>query len=153
FSARTFNLQGNVPVAELQPVTLQAVVRFLDGTVGISGTQSISPGRGPANLRLTSLVLSDRQTKTPCPPSPMEPLCVQGARILLPAQPEFARSTTMTAYCSVQGVSLDTAHKPHLGIAFSLRSKDKLSAFKPTQLIATPGSVPHTYLVMAAFDL
>jgi hypothetical protein len=153
FSARTLNLQGNVPVAELQPVTLQAVVRFLDGTIGLSKRQSINPGRGSSNLRLTSLVLSDRQANTACSPSPMEPLCVQGARILLPAQPEFPRSTTMTAYCSVLGVSLDDTQKPHLGIAFSLRSGDKLNPFKPTQLIATPSSVPRAYLVMAAFDL
>jgi hypothetical protein len=153
FSARTFNLQGNVPVAELQPVTLQAVVRFLDGTLGISGRQSINPGRGPSNLRLTSLVLSDRQTNTPCSPSSTEPLCVQGARILLPAQPEFARSTTMTAYCSVLGVSLDASHKPHLGISFSLRSGEMVSPLKAAQLIATPGNGPRAYLVMAAFDL
>jgi len=153
FSARTFNLQGNVPIAELQPVTLQAVVRFIDGTLGVSGRQNINPGRGPSNLRLTSLVLSDRQTNTPCSSSPMEPLCVQGARIFLPAQPEFARSTTMTAYCSVLGVSLDASQKPHLGIAFNLRSGEAVSPFKATQLIATPGNGPHVYLVMAAFDL
>jgi len=153
FSSRTFNLQGNVLIPELQPTILQAIVRFADGTVGVSGRQTVDPGRGSSSLRLTSLVLSDRQTNTPCSPSPMEPLCVQGARILLPAQPEFARSTTMTVYCSVLGVSLDASQKPHLGISFSLRSGDTVSPLKATQLIATPGNVPHAYLVMAAFNL
>jgi VWFA-related protein len=154
FSSRTFNLQGNVPIPELQPVSVQAIVRLVDGTLGVTGRKNLDPGRGSSNLRLTSLVLSNREDNTACNPNSVEPLCVQGARILLPAQPQFDRSATMTVYCSVLGVSLDSAQKPHLGISFSLRSGDALNPFKPKQqLIATPGNVPHAYLVMAAFDL
>ncbi|MFN8008804.1 MAG: VWA domain-containing protein [Terriglobia bacterium] len=104
FSSRTFNLQGNVPVEQLQPVTLQATIRFLDGTLGISAPTSINPGKGRSNLRLTSLVLSTREENTTCDSNSVEPLCVQGVRILLPARREFARSTTLIVYCSVLGV-------------------------------------------------
>jgi VWFA-related protein len=153
FSSRTFNLQGNVPVESVQPVTVQAIVRFADGTLGVSGRVSISLARGSSNLQLTSLVLSNREENSACSPNSVEPLCIQGVRIFLPAQPEFARSTTLTVYCSVLGVSLDLSQKPHLSISFSLWSGDWLKPFKPTQLIATPGNAPHAYLVMAAFDL
>jgi len=153
FSARTFNLQGNVPVPELQAVTVQAVVQFADGTLGVSDREAIKPARGTSNLRLTSLVLSDRGTNVACTPSPAEPLCVQGARILLPAHPEFLRSTTLTVYCSILGVKLDSSQKPRLGVAFNLRSSERQIAFKPLQLIVTPGKIPQTYLIMGAFDL
>ena len=153
FSSRTFNLQGNVPVQELQPVTVQAIVRFADGTIGVSGRITINPVRGSTNLRLTSLVLSNREDNTACSQNSVEPLCIQGSRILLPAQPEFARSATLTVYCSVLGVSLDSSQKPQLGVSFSLLSGDWLNPFKPTQLKATPGNAPHAYLVMAVFDL
>ena len=70
FSARTFNLQGSVSIPGLQAVSVQAVVQFVDGTLGASERQTVNPGRGASGLSSTSLVLSDRQTNTPCSPSP-----------------------------------------------------------------------------------
>jgi hypothetical protein len=40
-----------------------------------------------------------------------------------------------------------------MGVAFNLRSGDKLKIFKPRQLIVSPSKAPNVYLVMSAFDL
>ncbi len=57
FSSKVFNMQGHVPIPELQPVSVQAIVRFADGTVGVSARKEMNPRPNSSNLRLTSLVL------------------------------------------------------------------------------------------------
>jgi VWFA-related protein len=153
FSAKTFNLQGHVPIPELEPVSVQAVVRFADGTVGVSERKQMDPVPGSANLRATSLVLSDHEEDSACSDDPMDPLCVKGVRLSLPAHPQFARSTKLWVFFSLLGVSLDEAHRPGLGVYFGLRSGDSLSRFAPAQVQASGSSVPHAYTVLAAFDL
>jgi hypothetical protein len=83
----------------------------------------------------------------------MDPLCVKGVRLSLPAHPQFARSTKLWVFFSLLGVSLDEAHRPGLGVYFGLRSGDSLSRFAPAQVQASGSSVPHAYTVLAAFDL
>ena len=153
FSAKTFNMQGHVPIPELEPVSVEAIVRFADGTVGVSEKKQIDPAPASSNLRVTSLVLSDREEDSECSDDPMDPLCVKGVRLSLPAQPQFARSTRLRVFFSLLGVSLDDAQRPGLGVSFGLRSGDTLSRFVPAQVQASGGSVPHAYTVLAAFDL
>ena len=74
-------------------------------------------------------------------------------RLSLPAQPQFARSTRLWVFFSLLGVSLDDAQRPGLGLSFGLKSGDTLSHFLPAQVQASRGSVPHSYTVLAAFDL
>ena len=153
FSAKTFNLQGHVPIPELEPVSVQAMVRFADGTVGVSERKQIEPAPGSSNLRATSLVLSDREEDSECSDDPMDPLCVKGVRLSLPAQPQFARSTKLWVFFSLLGVSLDDAQRPGIGLAFRLGSGGTLSRFTPAQVQASRSSGPHSYTVLAAFDL
>jgi VWFA-related protein len=153
FSAKIFNMQGHVPVPELEPVSVQAIVRFADGAIGVSERKPIDPVPNSSNLRLTSLVLSDREEDAECSVDPMDPLCVRGVRILLPAQPEFARATRLVVYFSVSGLSLNDAQKPVLGLLFRLGSGAKLDPFKPEKIQAIPGKVPGAWLVLATFDL
>jgi VWFA-related protein len=125
FSAKVFNWQGHVSLQEPQPVTVQAIVRFADGTFGASERTSVDAAQGEGGMRFTGLVLADRSENSACDPGPAEPLCVQGERIMLPAQPQFPRSATLEVYFGVLRIARDSE----------------------------PGVAPQAYLVVADFDV
>ena len=153
FSSKTFNLQGYVKVPEFEPVNVQAIVRFADGTIGVSERKDLHPAPVSSSLRATSLVLSDHEEDSDCSADPMDPLCVKGAQLSLPAQLQFAPATRLLVYFSLLGVSLDEAQRPALGVSFQLRSGDVVNRATPVLVQASRGAGPNVYTVLSAFDL
>lgn len=153
FSSRTFNLQGHVPIPELAPVSVQAIVRFADGTLGISERENLRPVPASLKLRLTNLLLSDHQEDSECPTDPLNPLCVKGVRISMPAQPQFARTTPLLIYFGMLGLEVGDDQRPALSVSFRLGSEDALKPVKAEKLFITPGSTPNTFLALGSFDL
>lgn len=156
FCAGTFNLQGNVPVTGIQTLSVEAIVRFADETIGVSSPRQAGSAAGSSDLRLTSLVLSDGNENSkagPCSPAASDPLCVDGARMLLPSVPQFDRFTTLVVYCGLLGLGLDTAEKPDLSVRFRWGAGGSLIPVKPKQFAVTRGSAPNEYVLVAAFDL
>jgi VWFA-related protein len=153
FAARIFSWQGHISLPELQPVSVEAIVRFADGTIGVSERQSVAALQGPSSLRVTSLVLADQAENASCNPAPTEPLCIQGERLLLPTQPQFSRSTALEVFFGALGVSLASGANPDLHVEFRIRSKQSLRPITPKKLVATPGAIPESYAVVAVFDL
>ena len=140
FSASTFTLQGHVGVPDLQPVSVQAIVQFSDGTLGMSARTGIIPAPAAAGLRLSSLVLADKDEEADCSAEPLDPLCLNNRRIVLPAHRTFAADNRLVAYCSVMGLKLDNQQKPDLRLWFSL---EQGTSRRPLNL-CTSSSAPVT---------
>jgi hypothetical protein len=153
FSSRTFSLQGHVGIAQLQPVSVQAIVQFPDGAMGISARIKIVPEPPAASLRLSSLVLADEEEDAECSTDPMDPLCLKNVRVVLPAQPQFALTNRLLAYFSVLGLELDDQQKPNLRLWFTLEQGSAANLIKPLQLQASPGYEVGSLLALAVLDL
>jgi len=153
FSTKIFNLQGHVPIPELAPVSVQAIVRFADGTLGVSERESLRPVPASSKLRLTNLLLSDHQDDSDCPTDPMNPLCVKGVRISMPAQPQFARATPLLIYFGMLGLELGDNQRPALSVSFRLGFGDAFKSVNAEKLFITAGSTPNSFLALGSFDL
>jgi hypothetical protein len=148
FSTKVFNWQGHVVLPELQPVSVEAIVRFADGTIGVSARKGVDSAQGASGLRVTSLLLVDQAENSACSPAPTEPLCIQGERLLLPAKPQFSRSSTLAVYFTALGVP-----NPDLRVEFRIGSGPLLRPIAPKKLAVTPGGAAQSYSVIAVFDL
>ena len=84
-------MQGHLPVPDLQPVTVQAIVRLGDDTVGVSGRESLQPVAPLASLHITNLVLSDNVAPAVCSKDPLDPLCM--SPVCAPPGAALARAT------------------------------------------------------------
>ncbi len=153
FSASTFTLQGHVGVPDLQPVSVQAIVQFSDGTLGMSARTGIIPAPAAAGLRLSSLVLADKDEEADCSAEPLDPLCLNNRRIVLPAHRTFAADNRLVAYCSVMGLKLDNQQKPDVRLWFSLEQGTSTKTLKPLHLIVGPGYGVGKMLAFAVLDL
>ncbi len=153
FITKLFNMQGHLPVPALQPVTVQAIVRLSDDSVGLSSRQSLHPAPSIEALQITNLVLSDNVGPSSCGKDPLDPLCLQDRRIEIPSQSRFPASTQMVVYFSVLGLKLDGDQTPALNMTFRLGSKGGLKDWEPDQIRAVKGGTPDALLVMAVFNL
>jgi VWFA-related protein len=153
FSTKIFNLQGHVPIPELAPVSVQAIVRFADGTLGISERENLRTVPASSKLRLTNLLLSDHQEDSECPTDPMNPLCVKGVRISMPAQPQFARATPMLIYFGMLGLEVGDNQRPAFSVSFRLGFGDAFKSVKAEKLSITAGGTPNSFLALGSFDL
>jgi hypothetical protein len=153
FATKIFNWQGHVALQDPQPVTVQAIVRFPDGTIGMSAINRVPLAEGGPDLRLTGLVLADRAENSACTSSPTEPLCVLGERIRLVAQPKFPRSTMLEVYCGVLNATSGGGQNSPLRVTFRIGSGQELNPISPKELVAIPSGVAPYYAIRALFDL
>jgi len=153
FATKLFSWQGHVSLPELQPVSVEAIVRFADGTIGRSARKSVGSAQGASSLRVTSLVLVDQAENSACNPAPTDPLCIEGERLLLPAQPQFSRSATLEVYFGALGVSPGSGPNSDLRVEFRVGSGQPFRPITPKKLVAIPGGAPQSYAIVAVFDL
>jgi VWFA-related protein len=146
FEAQTFNVQGHMPVATVEPLTVQAIVEFTGGAVGRSAPVNVEAGP-----QLTSLVLSNRVEPADCSADLTDPLCLKNLRVYMPAHPKFAASDKLTVYFSALGLMADTeTKKPALRVTFHLKNGKALA---PERKMAVPGNTADSLMVLAEFDL
>ncbi len=134
-------------------MSVEAIVRFADGTIGMSARKSVDSAQGASSLRVTSLVLVDQAANSACNPAPTDPLCIERERLLLPAEPQFSRSATLEVYFSALGVSLGGGTNPDLRVEFRVGSGQPFRPITPKKLVAIPGGAPQSYALVAVFDL
>ena len=146
-------MQGHLPVPDLEPVSVQAIVRFSDDTVGISRREALQAAPAVGGLRITNLLLSDNIAPANCANDPLDPLCLKDRRIEIPAQRRFPTSTRLVVYCSVQGMKLDREQAPALNMTFRLAKAGKATAWEAEQVRAVKGASADALLVMALFPL
>jgi VWFA-related protein len=154
FESKTFNLQGHMPVSELEPLSVQAIVEFTSGGVGRSAPFSVSVPASGTGARLTGMVLSNRVEKADCSADLTDPLCLKNLRVYMPAHPEFAASDKLTIYFSALGLMLDAETKrPALRVTFHMKNGKGVVAIAPDRMMAVPGNSADSLMVLAEFSL
>ncbi len=154
FRRGTFNLQGHVPVPAREPVTLQAIVQFANGTVGMSAPASLDAPGNSSGPELTSLVLSNHVETANCGGEPADPLCIGNMRIYLPAQRRFRNSGKLDVYFAAVDMMPDPkTNAPVLNVTFELRAGDKTTHITPERIESIPSGAQNSLLVLAQFSL
>ena len=154
FRRKIFNLQGHVPVPEFEPLTVQAIVQFSNGAVGVSAPASLKADGGTSNPRLTSVVLSNRVEQAECAADTTDPLCLKDLSVYLPAHPRFSASGKLVAYFTALDLASDPQTKlPALNVTFSLRRGESNRQIAPGRIRAVPGAVANSLQVLVEFDL
>jgi len=154
FKNRIFNLQGHIPIPELQPVTVQAIVQFANGAAGESVRAAVNAGTTGSGPRLTSLVLTNRVEPAECGADPADPLCVKNLRLYLPSQARFTSSDRLTVYFMALDLATDAQTKqPGISVNFDLGTGGNTAPLIPDGIQAVNGISPDSMLVLAVFDL
>jgi VWFA-related protein len=154
FEAKTFNIQGHMPVSALEPLTVHAIVEFTGGAVGRSAPVPLSPPTSASGARLTSLVLSNHVEPAECTEDLTDPLCIKNVRVYMPAHPRFAASDKLTLYFSALGLMTDAqTKKPALRVTFHMNNGKGTSVIVPERKMAVPGKSADSLMVLAEFDL
>lgn len=154
FRQKTFNLQGHVPVPAFEPLTLQAIVQFSTGAVGMSAPTTVNVGANPSSPMLTSLVLSNRLEQAGCDADTTDPLCIKNLRVYLPARTRFPAAGKLVVYFTVLDLAADPKTKlPALQVTFALKTGEDRREIAPGRIQATPGSSANSLRVLAEFDL
>jgi VWFA-related protein len=151
--SKEMDINARMAVDRLEPVTLQAILRFSNGTVGI-GKQKLSlTGTAGPGCRLTGILLSNRIEKQDADPDPSDPLRGSNFQIFMPAQSRFLQGETITAYFGALDVPIDPAsQRPMLRLAFSVKEGSTLVfQLPPEQAVGTPND--NRLRVLKQFDL
>jgi VWFA-related protein len=154
FRQKTFNLQGHVPVPSLEPLTVQAVVQFSSGAVGMSAPATVNPGASSSSPMLTSLVLANRLEQAACDADTADPLCIKNLRVYLPAHARFPAAGKLVVYFTALDLAADPQTKlPALEVTFALKTGEDRKQIAPGRIQAVPGSSANSLRVLAEFDL
>lgn len=154
FRRKVFNLQGHVPVQEFEPLTVQAIVQFSTGAVGMSAPVSLNTDGRLSHPRLTTMVLSNRVENAECDADTTDPLCLGDLRVYLPAHPRFAASEKLVAYFTALDLGVDPQTKlPALAVTFALQNGANSRQIPPKRIQAVPGTAANSLRVLAEFDL
>jgi hypothetical protein len=149
-SAGRFNWQGHVRLPETNSASVQAIVRFGDGTVGASDPKMVSGPQEALGLGATDLALSGATENSSCHAWTEDPLCVEGERLMLPAEARFARSSDLSVYFRLLGVP---DANPKIQFDFRLSSDTGFRSLTPRRLTVIPDSAGKASAVLAIFDL
>jgi VWFA-related protein len=155
FRQETFNLNGHLPVVSLEPITVQAIVKFSNGGVtGVSARVPLVGDAGEAEPKLTSLVLSNRVEQADCSADLTDPLCLTTLRLYLPAHARFLASDKLTVYFTALALAADPrTREPGLQVTFDLISGEKGAPIVADRVQAVRGNTSDSLMVLAAFDL
>jgi hypothetical protein len=154
FRRQTFNVIGHIPIPSMAAITVQAIIQFSSGAVGVSAQTPLGSDASSADVQLTSLVLSNRVEQADCSTDQTDPLCVKGLRVYLPAHAQFRNADKLTVYFSALGLTPDPrTQQPNLQVKFDLLSSDAVSPLAAERIQAVPGAAPGSLMVLAAFDL
>lgn len=119
---KEMDINARLAVVQLLPVTLQAIVRFSNGTVGIGKQELALTGAAGPGSRLTGILLSNRIERESSNPDPADPLRGSNFQIFMPAESRFSQEDTITAYFGALDVPLDPAsQRPLLRLAYSIK--------------------------------
>ncbi|MDP9267978.1 MAG: VWA domain-containing protein [Acidobacteriota bacterium] len=150
----SLTLQGQMPLPELQPLIVQAVVRLPDGEYGVVASEVPLPPATASGLQLSSVLLSSELEVVQCAES-AEALCIGNMRIRQPAVARFNSAGRLVAVLAASGLTLDPqTKKPHVGAVFSVKQGAKLLGSIPAaNMQAVPGPRPDAVWLVAQLPL
>jgi hypothetical protein len=154
FKKKVFNLQGHIPVPSLDAISVQAIVEFSGGSVGISERLPVDAGPASAGPRLTNVVLSNRIEAANCADDPTDSLCIRKLRLILPSQAQFLSSDKLMVCFAALGLEVDGQTKlPSIGVSFELESGGERTPLPPARIQAVPGNTADSLVVLGEFNL
>jgi VWFA-related protein len=154
FRQTVFNVNGHMPVPDLEQITVQGIVQFSTGEIGMTSQVPLEAGTPEADPRLTTLLLSSRLEKADCGADLTDPLCVKNMRIYFPARPSFVVSDRLVVYFTALGLAEDArTHQPAMKVSFELRSGETMLPVAPERVESLPGNAPHSLNVLGMFSL
>ncbi len=131
------DINARLSMTQLEPVTVQAIVRFSNGTVGI-GKQNLSLAGGKATgSRLTGILLSNRIEQATSDPDPDDPLRGSNFQLFVPASTRFSQQETVTAYFGAIDVPVDGAsRRPLLRLTYAIKQGPRVVLELPSERAA-----------------
>jgi VWFA-related protein len=154
FEKTIVTVRSQVPVTELQPLSVEAILEFSSSSFARGGTSIDVPDSSAAGFRLTSILLSDRAEQATCS-DPSDSLCFMNVRLRQPPKSRFPSSTKVIVYFAANELSLDPqTKKPRVGVAFTLKSGNEIvKTALAENLQSLSGPSPNAVLVLAEYDL
>jgi VWFA-related protein len=152
FAGKTLTLQSELQIAQLVPVTMQAVVSLPGGITAMSSRPiSVTPP-DPDKPQLSSLMMTNQVKREACADK-AETLCLETMRLVQPATSKFTNSDQLVVYFTVVNLALDPQSKqPRIAMDLKLKGSDNKSV-APQSMQAIPGPAAGSVLVLAQFDL
>jgi len=154
FEKSMVTVRSQVPLAELQTVSIDAILQLPENILSRVVTTIRIPDSDKSAFGLTSILLSDRAEQATCS-DPSDSLCFMNVRLNQPLNDKFSKSSRLIVYFAAKNLSLDPqTKKPRLGAAFSLKSNGALvKTASAENLQSLPGPGPDSVLVLAEYDL
>ena len=154
FQQTLFNMSGSMPVPSLEPITVQGIVQFANGEIGVSAQARLLADNPESGLVLTSLVLSNRLEQADCEADATDPLCIKNLRVYFPARAAFKSSDHLVVYFSALNLAeASSTQQPALQVKFELLSGEAISPLNPERIQSVPGESPNSLHVLGVFNL
>jgi len=154
FEKTIVTFPGQLRIADLQPLSIEAILQLSDTAFARGGTTIDVPDSSAAGFRLTSILVSDRAEQATCS-DPSDSLCFMNVRLRQPPKSRFPSSTKVIVYFAANELSLDPqTKKPRVGVAFTLKSGNEIvKTASAENLQSLSGPSPNAVLVLAEYDL
>lgn len=154
FAKTIVTVRSQLPVSELQPVSVEAILQLSGNTLARGATVVPIPDSAGAGFHLTSMLLSNHAEQATCSDA-ADSLCFLNVRLSQPPQYKFPSSGRMIVYFAACDLSLDPqTKKPRFGVAFTLKSGNNVvNTVAAENLQSLPGPSPNSLLVLAEYDL
>ena len=153
FEGKDLEINGRLAVRELEPLRVQAIVQFSNGTVAL-GERAIDIPAGASGPKLTSLLLSDRIEPAQGSADPSDPLRGENFQLYLPAQTRFSAADKLTLYFGIVDTLDAGIERPRLRVSYAVKSGASLVMSLPTEeMRPSAAGAPSWMLVLKQFDL
>jgi VWFA-related protein len=154
FEKTIVTVRSQLPITDLQPVTIEAILQLSNTAFARGGTTIEVPDPTGAGFRLTSILLSDHAEQATCSDL-SESLCFMNVRLRQPPKSRFPSSSRVIVYFAASDLSLDPeTKKPRVGVAFTLKSgNEEVKSAVAENLQSLPGPSSNAVLVLAEYDL
>jgi hypothetical protein len=151
FEGRDLDITGRLVIPELEPLRVQAILQFSNGTVGL-GEREIAIPVTASGPKLTSLLLSDRIEPAQGPRDLSDPLRGEGFQLYLPARSRFSPADKLTLYYGILDVPPDgSSQLPQLRASYEVKAGAIVVMSLPAQEVRSSGT-PDRVLVLKQFD-
>jgi VWFA-related protein len=154
FEGKDLDINARLTVPQLEPLRVEAILQFSDGTVALGGREIGIPAT-TSSPKLTSLLLSDRIEPAQGTADPSDPLRGENFQLYLPAQPRFSAADKLTLYFGILDAAVGAASpRSHLRLEYRVKSGATVVMSQPAEEIQSPSvGALSRMLVLKQFDL
>ncbi len=119
---RELEINARLGVPKLEPVDLEAILQFADGSVALGRHELLAEGAPRAGVRLTDLFLTNRVEHPAGPADPSDPLRGSNFELFVPDEPRFTSSDKLTIYFGALQVPINHhTGRPELRLSYVVK--------------------------------